>query len=129
MNGAGRWVLAAGCLVALAVAMSCGAGADRPPEGLSPEAQQGWRAYRTLGCAPCHGDNLQGKRSGPQLTGIDDHWTEDSLVTYLKSPAEMLKTTPRLAYKAEQYPIAMPAFGDKADEPTLQALATYLLHE
>ena len=41
----------------------------------------------------------------------------------------MIKTTPRLAYKAEQYPIAMPAFGDKADETTLAAMAAYLLHD
>jgi len=127
MNGATRCTLAAGCLAVLAVAASCGAGADQPPAGLSQEAQQGWRAYRALGCAPCHGDTLEGKRSGPQLTGIDDHWTESSLVAYLKNPAEMIKTTPRLAYKAEQYPIAMPAFGDKADEATLAAVASYLL--
>jgi cytochrome c2 len=72
---------------------------------------------------------LEGKRSGPQLTGINDHWTESTLVTYLKNPAEMIKTTPRLAYKAEQYPIAMPAFGDKADEATLEAVASYLLSD
>jgi cytochrome c2 len=129
MNGAGRCVMAMGCLAVLAVVVGCGAGADKPPEGLSPEAQQGWRAYRTLGCAPCHGDRLEGKRSGPALTDIQDHWTHESLVTYLKDPPAMVKTTPRLAYKAEQYPIAMPAFGDKADDATLNDMAVYLLHE
>ena len=128
MTGAGRWAAAAACLAAVAATLACGA-ADQPPPDLSAEAQQGWRAYRTLGCAPCPGDGLEGKRSGPALTDIDDHWTVESMVTYLKDPAEMVKTTPRLAYKAEQYPIDMPAFGDKADEPTLAALASYLLGE
>ena len=126
MTRAGRCGAAVACLTALAATLACG-GADQPPSDLSAEAQQGWRAYRTLGCAPCHGDGLEGKRSGPALTDIDDHWTVETMVTYLKDPAEMVKTTPRLAYKAEQYPIAMPAFGDKADEVTLAALASYLL--
>jgi cytochrome c2 len=128
MTAAGRCAAALGCLAALAATVGCG-GADQPPPSLSAEAQQGWQAYRTLGCAPCHGDVLEGKRSGPALTDIEDHWTVETMVTYLKDPAEMLKTTPRLAYKAEQYPIDMPAFGDKADEATLAALATYLLGE
>jgi cytochrome c2 len=125
-GNASRVVIAVG-LAGLAVLAGCGAGAEGPAAGLSAEARQGWQAYQTLNCGSCHGEHREGKRSGPVLTGLADHWTPASLATYLKDPPAMIKTTPRLAYKAEQYPIAMPTYGDKADEATLAALAAYLL--
>lgn len=121
-----RSAMAVGWLAAVVALIGC-AGEDRPDPSLSAEAQQGWHAYKTLGCGSCHGDQLEGKRSGPALTGIADHWQQDSLVTYLKDPPAMIKVTPRLAYRAEQYPIAMPGFVNKADEATLAQIATYLL--
>jgi len=129
MRCAGPPVVVVGCIAALAALAGCGAGGERPDSGQSAEAQQGWQAYQTLGCGSCHGDHREGKRSGPVLAGLADHWTQESLATYLKDPPAMIKTTPRLAYKAEQYPIAMPSFGDKADAATLSALAAYLLKD
>ncbi len=127
MMRVGRYAMAGMWLVAFVILTGCGAAEERPDPNLSAEAQQGWHAYRALGCGSCHGDQLEGKRSGPTLTGLTDHWQEQSLVTYLKDPAAMVKTTPRLAYKAEQYPIAMPGFVNKADDATLAQLAAYLL--
>jgi cytochrome c553 len=127
MRCAGPLVVVAGCIAAAAMLVGCGAGEERPDPGLSAQAQRGWQAYQTLGCGSCHGDHREGKRSGPVLAGLADHWTQASLMTYLRDPPAMIKTTPRLAYKAEQYPIAMPTYGDKADEATLAALAAYLL--
>ena len=126
MMRVGRCAMAVGWLAVVVILIGC-AGEDRPDPTLSAEAQQGWHAYRALGCGSCHGDQLGGKRSGPALTGLTDHWQQESLVTYLKDPAAMVKTTPRLAYKAEQYPIAMPGFAAKADEATLAKVATFLL--
>jgi cytochrome c2 len=127
MRGVASLVLAAVGIAGSAVLVGCGAGAQRPDAGLSAEAKVGWQAYKTLGCGSCHGDRREGKRSGPVLAALADHWTQPTLATYLKDPPAMVKTTPRLAYKAEQYPIAMPTYGDKADEATLEALAAYLL--
>ena len=126
MMRCGRFAMALGWSVVVVIIAGCGA-QDRPDPGLSAEAQQGWHAYRTLGCGSCHGEQLEGKRSGPALTGIADHWQEESLVAYLKDPPAMIKSTPRLAYKAEQYPIAMPGFVYKADEATLAQIAAFLL--
>jgi mono/diheme cytochrome c family protein len=111
----------------LAVLASCGAGADRQPAGLSAEVEVGRQAYQSLDCGSCHGDHREGKRSGPALTGLAAHWAQESLVSYLEDPPAMIRATPRLAYKAEQYPIAMPSFGDQAGDDTLRALAAYLL--
>ena len=127
MSRVGGSNVALGWLAAVIILIGCGAGQERPDSSLSADAQQGWHAYRTLGCGSCHGDQLEGKRSGPPLTGIIDHWQQETLVTYLKDPAAMVKTTPRLAYKAEQYPIAMPGFAAKTDEATLAQIAAYLL--
>ena len=127
MRCAGPPVVVVGCIAALAALAGCGAGGEGPDSGLSAEARLGRQAYQALGCGSCHGDHREGKRSGPVLAGLAEHWTPESLATYLKDPPAMIKTTPRLAYKAEQYPIAMPSFGDKADEATLSALAAYLL--
>ena len=127
MRGDASLVAVAVGIAGLAVVAGCGAGTEGPDSGLSAEVRAGRQAYQTLGCGSCHGDHREGKRSGPVLGGLADHWTLASLATYLKDPPAMIKTTPRLAYKAEQYPIAMPTYGDKADEATLAALAAYLL--
>lgn len=127
MRGVGLLVVVVRCIAVAVMLVGCGAGAEGPATGLSAEARQGWQAYQTLNCGSCHGDQREGKRSGPVLAGLADHWTQPSLATYLKDPPAMIKATPRLAYKAEQYPIAMPTYGDKADEATLAALAAYLL--
>jgi cytochrome c553 len=127
MRGAASLVAVAVGITGLAVLAGCGASAGGPDSELSAEVREGRQAYQTLGCGSCHGDDREGKRSGPVLAGLADHWTPASLATYLNDPPTMIKTTPRLAYKAEQYPIAMPTYGDKADEATLEALAAYLL--
>lgn len=128
MKNLSRYMVAAvgiGAMITLAV--SCGESKPTPPPGLTDAQLVGWNAYVDLDCGSCHGDERQGKRSGPALAGLETHWTEAQLATYLADPPAMIKATPRLAYKAENYAIAMPAYADKADAATLQALAGYLL--
>jgi cytochrome c2 len=92
------------------------------------EAQTaGWQVYTELNCGSCHGYEREGKRSGPALVGLDKHWDEAQLVRYLENPEAMLKTNPRLSYKAEKYPIDMPGYADKATTEQLTALAGFLL--
>ena len=96
----------------------------------------GWRAYVDLNCGSCHGENREGKRSGPALNGLAEIWTVEKIVSYLEDPDAMIKADPRLAYRAEKYAIGMPrvsgktpGYGDKASEERLRALAAYLLIE
>ena len=88
----------------------------------------GRQVYEQLDCASCHGVQLEGKRSAPPLEGLTQYWTEQQLVRYLADPASVVKETPRLAYRLEQYPIAMPGYADAGDE-ALRELARYLLSE
>lgn len=94
----------------------------------------GWQAYIDLNCAGCHGDAREGRRSGPPLIGLSEHWSADQLVSYLTDPDAMVKANPRLAYKAERFAIGMPSasgkspgYGGKARTEKLRALAEYIL--
>ena len=128
MRNLSRYVVAVvGVGVLIAIGVSCGDSRPTPPAGLTEVQVAGWNAYVDLACGNCHGASREGKRSGPTLTGLEAHWTEDGLVSYLEDPQKMVKTNPRLAYKSEKYAIAMPAYAQQADSETLKALAGYLL--
>jgi len=104
---------------AILVLAACGASGPNPG---TPEA-----LYVDLGCAKCHGENRAGQRSGPPLVKIIDHWDEESLLEYLKSPKTFVQSNPRLSYLNEQYPISMPAYGT-TDEKDLRKLAEFILN-
>lgn len=118
----------------LMITSGCGARQPVPPPGLNEVQLAGWQAYVDLGCATCHGEDREGKRSGPALNGLSGQWSSDQLVSYLLDPDAVVKANPRLAYKAEQYAIGMPkasgktpGYADRAHVENLQALAEYLL--
>jgi mono/diheme cytochrome c family protein len=120
-----------GCVV---IVLGCGTRKPQPPPGLDEVQLAGWKAYVDLNCASCHGEDREGKRSGPPLTELAEHWTPEDLVSYLEDPDAAVRSKPRLAYRAEKYAIGMPkvsgktpGYADKAEEETLRALAEYLL--
>ena len=123
-----------GLCALVALSLGCGPRQPTPPPGLTEAQLTGWQAYVDLNCASCHGEGREGKRSGPPLKGLAEHWTAEQLVGYLADPDAVVKATPRLAYKAEQYAIAMPAvsgkspgYAGKVNEATLESLAAYML--
>jgi mono/diheme cytochrome c family protein len=134
MNTTVRFVGAGVVAAAFAVGLGCGPSAPTPPSGLDEAQLAGWRAYVDLKCAGCHGEAREGKRSGPPLNGLAEHWTAETLVDYLADPDAVVKANPRLAFKAETYAISMPAvsgkapgYADKANPETLAALAEYMM--
>ena len=123
-----------GMCALVAFALACGPRQPTPPPGLNEGQLAGWRAYLDLNCASCHGESREGKRSGPPLTGLAEHWSAEQLARYLADPDAVVRATPRLAHKAEQYAIAMPAvsgkspgYAGKVNEATLVSLAEYVL--
>lgn len=123
-----------GMCALVAFALGCGARQPTPPPGLDEAQLAGWQAYLDLNCASCHGASREGKRSGPPLRGLAEHWSAEQLAGYLADPDAVVKANPRLAYKAEQYAIAMPAvsgkspgYAGKVNEATLASLAEYML--
>ncbi len=109
------FAIAAPAILALA---ACGPAA---PEPGTPEA-----SYIDLGCAKCHGPAREGRRSGPPLVKLEDHWDENGLMQYLRDPKTFVEANPRLSYMGEKYPIAMPAFAH-TDEHQLRQLAVFIL--
>ena len=116
-----RIVYASFAMVAPAILVLAACGASGPKPG-TPEA-----SYVDLGCAKCHGAEREGKRSGPSLVKIEDHWDEEGLMQYLRDPKTFVDANPRLSYMGEQYPIAMPAFAH-TDEQQLRQLAEFILN-
>ena len=120
--------------ICVVITQGCGERQLIPPPGLNEVQLAGWQAYADLNCASCHGEAREGKRSGPPLTGLADHWTADQLMNYLADPDAVVRANPRLAYKAEKYVIGMPkvsgkspGYSDKAQAERLRALAEYML--
>jgi hypothetical protein len=126
----------AGIAFMLAMTAGCGARKSGPPPGLNDVQLAGWQVYVDLDRATCHGENREGKRSGPTLSDLADKWTAAQLVSYLTDPDEMVRKNPRLAYKAEKYAIGMPkvsgkspGYADKVPDEQLEVLAEYLLFD
>jgi hypothetical protein len=115
-----RIVYASFAVAVPAILLLAACGAEAPEPG-TPEA-----SYIDLGCAKCHGDAREGKRSGPPLVMLEDHWDEEGLMQYLRDPKTFVEANPRLSYMDEQYPIAMPPFAN-TDEEQLRQLAVFIL--
>lgn len=82
--------------------------------------------YAAESCGACHGAERQGSASGPALSGLGRHWTEDTLVAFLRNPPAALATDSRLEKLARRYPAQMAGLPVASDEK-LRTLARYLL--
>jgi len=136
MSCLARFLALVAGISSVAISAGCGARQPTPPPGLDEVQLAGWQAYVDLNCATCHGENREGKRSGPPLEGLARHWTAEQLVSYFSDPDAVLKENPYLKYRAEKYVIGMPkvsgkspGYADKADTERLRALAEYVLVE
>ncbi len=79
-----------------------------------------------LGCKGCHGAELEGTRMGPQLTGLQQYWSRDELINYLRNPNSYMDKE-RFAKFKEQFPgVMMPSFNN-VDVKDLGKIADYLL--
>jgi mono/diheme cytochrome c family protein len=112
--------------LALALVAPCSGCSDESVV-VDESVRAGRQVYERLDCQSCHGFRREGKRTAPPLTGLVQYWSEEDMIRYLEDPAPVVEATPRLAYRLEQYPIAMPGYADKASEEELQELARYML--
>ena len=62
----------------------------------------------------------------PPLLDLERHYSEDDLVAYLRDPAGVQKSSPRLQALSGEYPQRMPPMPEP-DEESLRLLAHYLL--
>ena len=111
--------------LALALVVSCSGGSGTTVV-VDESVRAGRQVYDDLACASCHGVRLEGKRTAPPLSGLAEYWNEENMIQYLEDPASVVKRIPRLAYRLEQYPIAMPGYAH-AGQDALRELSRYML--
>ncbi len=109
-------------LAALVALGACSA----PPTPNTAKLDPGELAYRADACSGCHGSAGQGGATGPALVGLARHWTEDSLVAFLKDPYPVMERDARLRTMKERYGIGMPP-AQTTNEEKLRQLARWLL--
>jgi len=109
-------VLLIACLLSL-VGVSCGR--------RTADVELGRNVVHGSFCVQCHGDELKGTPTGPPLQNLTQHWTEESLATYLQDPTTAIEKSPRLRKLRDQYKTLMPTF--EMDEETRRTIARYLL--
>lgn len=86
----------------------------------------GAQLMNNFGCLNCHGANLEGTAMGPALLNLNQFWSRDNLINYLRNPNSFMSQKRFQEYK-EKYPnMIMPAYGNK-NVKDLGKIADYLL--
>ncbi|HPS77498.1 MAG TPA: c-type cytochrome [Thermoanaerobaculaceae bacterium] len=121
----GRAILACLPVVACLALVACGLSEEE--QGRQDEVRrEGVQLFAAESCGACHGAERQGSATGPALSGLGRHWTEDTLVAFLRAPATAVVSDSRLEKLARRYPAQMAGLPG-ASEEKLRALARYLL--
>ena len=84
--------------------------------------------YSSLGCASCHGTDMEGTEKGPELKDLDEYWTRDKLVTYLNNTTAFIDSARMVKYQNKYAGFIMHSY-DTVDVDQLQKLAEYLLKQ
>lgn len=81
---------------------------------------------KNFGCVTCHGQNFQGSKVGPTLYNLEEIYTRDELINYLRNPSSYMEKDRFKAYKEKYKNIIMPPFNNK-DVKDLGKIADYIL--
>jgi hypothetical protein len=102
-------------------------GNPMPQSNIASEELSASDLITRLGCRGCHGSELTGTRMGPKLTGMQEFWSRDELINYLRNPNSFMDRDRFKKYK-EDYPgILMPSFGN-VEPKDLGKISDYLLN-
>jgi cytochrome c553 len=81
-----------------------------------------------LGCNGCHGVDLTGTRQAPSLANIQENWSKDKLINYLRNPESFMDGERFKAYR-QKYPGAMMPSFNNISVQELGKIAEYLLNQ
>lgn len=112
-------------VVALVIIVFITACNNKPTDKKTKTAEQ---LYSTLGCASCHGADLEGTEKGPELKNLDEYWTRDYLVMYLNKTTSFMDSTRLVKYQGKYKGFIMHSY-DTVDVDQLQMLADYLIKQ
>ena len=80
----------------------------------------------SLGCVNCHGTDLAGTNKGPALVKLQDNWSRQELINYLRNPDSYMDSGRFKEFKQKYPGIMMPSFSN-IDIKDLGKIADYLL--
>jgi len=108
--------------VAIALCAAC----STKREAKSNDAQKGAELYVSRNCITCHGPEGEGRPTGPELRGMGEYYTIESMVEYLKDPDAAIARDARLRERAQGIGTLMPKY-DYLPPEELKAIAVYVL--
>jgi len=98
---------------------------DYATDSMTSEELDAPALIANLGCAKCHGENLDGTDKGPNLHGVGENWTRSELINYFRNPSSYGKGARFDDYR-EKYPIGMRSY-NSVELKSLGKIADYIL--
>jgi len=86
----------------------------------------GFTLIKQNGCITCHGQNLEGTNMAPALANLNQFWSRDKLINYLRNPSSYSNDKRFKEYKLKYKNIVMPSYGN-LDVKDLGKMVDYLL--
>ncbi len=133
MTNAQKWVAAFLFLFVVLFALSRFTNTFEPePENLNYNYQaeatepDGLTLITNAGCLSCHGENFEGTNLGPALVKLDQYWSRDDLINYLRSPSDFASGDRFRDYKKKFNKVVMPSY-KQIDVKDLGKMVDYLL--
>jgi hypothetical protein len=80
----------------------------------------------SLGCTGCHGGNLAGTQMAPDLHNLNQKWSRDELINYLRNPSSYMNSESFKDFRARYPNTIMPSFSN-IDVKELGKIADYIL--
>lgn len=97
-----------------------------PQSNMSSENISGKDLIARIGCYNCHGSDLAGTAKGPSLAGINEFWSRDQLINYLRNPNSFMSSERFKNYQGKYPNVIMPSYNN-IDVKDLGKIAEYLL--
>ena len=97
-----------------------------PQSNMSSENISGKDLISRIGCYNCHGSDLAGTAKGPSLAGINEFWSRDQLINYLRNPNSFMSSERFKNYQGKYPNVIMPSYNN-IDVKDLGKIAEYLL--
>jgi len=111
-------------LLTLAVVALSACGGKSEPQ--ARDVQEGAALFASRNCVTCHGAEAEGQPAGPELRGLDEFYTQEELVEYLKNPDAAMERDGRLRKRSEGFGALMPRY-NYLPQKELEKLAIYVL--
>lgn len=92
----------------------------------SSQELDGLSLIKQVGCLNCHGAQLEGTKMAPALQNLNEFWTRDNLINYLRNPSSYSSDKRFNDYKEKYRNIVMPSYNN-IDVKNLGKIADYLL--